>query len=134
MARDPELAQIHIAKKELGLDDDTYRDVLRRVLKVETSKGLSSPQKRQLIDEFKRMGWSGGSARKRSSKAYVRKIFALWGQLKRDGVWRDSKVGSLRAFVKKQTGCDDPDWLTFDQATVVIEALKDMEERQTCAT
>ncbi|MEM7053438.1 MAG: hypothetical protein AAF446_02705, partial [Pseudomonadota bacterium] len=37
-----------------------------------------------VIAEFKRLGWKGGApGRKRSDKAYVRKVFALWGELKR---------------------------------------------------
>ena len=40
MGRNPQLAQIHIAKKELGLDDDTYRDVLERVTRQRSSAGL----------------------------------------------------------------------------------------------
>ncbi|KIC38143.1 hypothetical protein RA27_20450 [Ruegeria sp. ANG-R] len=129
MGRDAQLAQIHIAKKQLGLDEDTYRDVLERVTGTRSAKGLTDKSKRALIGEFKRMGWSGGSKRKKSDKAYVRLIFALWGQLKRDGVWENSDVASLRAFVKKMTGVADPEWLSFNQATVVIEALKKMGAR-----
>lgn len=129
MARDPRLAQIHIAKKQLGLDDDTYRDVLDRITGQRSARGLTDRAKLDLLTEFKRMGWKGGSHRRKSGKAYVRLVFALWSQLKRDGLWQNPDVSSLRAFVKKMTGCDDPDWLSFDQATVVIEALKKMKER-----
>lgn len=129
MGRDAQLAQIHIAKKQLGLDDDTYRDVLERVTGKRSARGLTDKSKHALIAEFKRMGWTGGSSRKKSDKPYVRLVFALWGQLKRDGVWENPNIGSLRAFVKKMTGCEDPEWLSFDQATVVIEALKKMGDR-----
>lgn len=129
MGRDAQLAQIHIAKKQMGMDEDTYRDVLERVTGGRSAKGLTDKAKRALIAEFKRMGWKGGVARKKSDKPYVRLIFALWGQLKRDGIWENHDVASLRAFVKKMTGVADPEWLSFDQATVVIEALKKMGER-----
>ena len=130
MSRNPLLAQIHIAKKELGLDDDIYRDVLERVTGSRSSSGLSDPDRHKVIAEFKRMGWKGGSGgRKRSSKAYVRKVFALWGELKREGIWRGDDVSSLRHFVTNMTGCEDPEWLTWPQARDVIEALKKMKER-----
>ncbi|WP_299773182.1 gp16 family protein [uncultured Tateyamaria sp.] len=129
MSRDPQLAQIHIAKKQLGLDDDTYRDVVERVTGQRSAKGLTDKSKRALIGEFKRMGWKGGSYRRKSDKPYVRKVFALWSQLKRDGIWQNTDVSSLRAFVKKMTGVADPEWLSFNQATVVIEALKKIGER-----
>ena len=130
MARNPLLARIHIAKKELGLDDDIYRDVLERVTGKRSSNGLSATAQKQVIAEFQRMGWKGFTkGRKRSDKPYVRKVFALWGELKRAGIWREDSQQSLRNFVKKLTGCDDPEWLDYSQASQVIEALKKMKER-----
>lgn len=130
MSRNPLLAQIHIAKKQLGLDDDLYRDVLERVTGARSSAGLSDAQRRVLIREFRRMGWKGGSAgRKKSDLPYVRKVFALWNELRREGIWRENDVSSLRRFVKKMTGCDDPEWLSWPQASIVIESLKKMKER-----
>lgn len=132
MARDPLLAQIHIAKKELALDDDSYRDVLERVTGARSSKDLSPAQRRKLISELKRLGFKPQgkfSGRKISDKPYVRKVFALWGELRRAGIWRNSDIASLRAFVKKLTGVADPEWLTYPQASMVIEAMKKMKER-----
>lgn len=130
MSRDPLLARIHIARKELGLDDDTYRDLLERVTGARSSGDLSEPDRQKVIRAFRRLGWKGGaSRRKRSDKAYVRKVFALWGELKRTGVWRGEDIGSLRRFVKNMTGCDDPEWLSWPQASQVIEALKKIKER-----
>lgn len=129
MARDALLAQIHIAKKELALDDDTYRDVLERVANVRSAKDLSEDQRRAVLAEFRARGWKGRKGRKGSSKPYVRKVFAVWGELKRAGVWREEDPASLRRFVKKMTGCDDPEWLSYAQASVVIEALKKMGGR-----
>ncbi|MGH1577727.1 gp16 family protein [Planktotalea sp.] len=132
MPRDPVLAQIHIAKKELRLDDETYRAVLTRVTGKSSSKDLGGPQRKKVLAELKRLGFkpkSKFSKRPASSKPYVRKVFGLWGELKRAGIWRDPDPQSLRNFVKKMTGCDDPEWLEYHQASQVIEALKKMKER-----
>ena len=138
MARDPLLAQIHIARKDLGLCDDVYRDVLERVTGSRSSAGLSDTKRKKVIREFRRMGWNGGwrrrgsaagTGRAHSHKGYIRKIFALWKEMQRLGVWRGGDVASLRAFVKKMTGCDDPEWLSEPQARNVIEALKKIKER-----
>ncbi|MCV6583984.1 MAG: regulatory protein GemA [Marinibacterium sp.] len=110
------------------MDDDIYRDVLERVAGVRSASGLTVRQKEAVVSEFKRMGWKG-QKREISKKGYVRKIFAIWGQLKRDGVWSNPDPASLRAFVKKMTGCDDPEWLSFSEASDVIEALKKMGQR-----
>lgn len=132
MSRDSLLAQIHIARKELGMDEDTYRSVLLRVTRKPSSAAMSPAERRKVIAEFKRLGFKPKSSfgqRPKSDKPYVRKVFALWGELKRKGIWRDPSPHSLRHFVKNMTDCDDPEWLTYPQASRVIEALKRMGDR-----
>jgi phage gp16-like protein len=132
MGRDPLLAQIHIAKKELGMDEMSYRATLQRVTGCNSSKGMTVNQRKAVIAEMKRMGFrpkSKFNTRAASTKPYVRKVFALWGELKRKGIWREPSPQSLRRFVKNMTGCDDPEWLTYSQAEIVIEAMKKMKER-----
>lgn len=132
MGRDPLLAQIHIARKELGLDDDTYRSVLMRVTRKPSSAAMSAAERQKVIAEFKRLGFKPKNSfgrRPQSDKPYIRKVFALWGELKRKGIWRDPSPHALRQFVKNMTDCDDPERLTWPQARDVIEALKKMKER-----
>jgi hypothetical protein len=132
MSRDPLLAQIHIARKALRMDEATYRSVLMRVTRKPSSAAMSTAERRKVIAEFKRLGFAPKNRfgrRPQSDKPYVRKVFALWGELKRSGIWRDPSPHSLRHFVKNMTDCDDPEWLTWPQARDVIEALKKMKER-----
>lgn len=130
MPRDPLLAQIHIARAQLALEDDDYRALLRRVTGKESSAELSDTQRRAVIAELKRRGFkTKGTGRRKSDKPYVRKVFALWGELKREGVWREDGVKSLRAFVKKMASVDDPEFMDYAEATKVIEAMKKMKER-----
>ena len=49
------LAKIHIAKKQLGLDDDAYRSILAR-FRVESSKDLDAKGLAQLVDHMARLG------------------------------------------------------------------------------
>lgn len=54
--RTKDLARIHLAAKELGLDDDTYRELLRN-LTGKTSAGALGPGERwKVMQEMKRMG------------------------------------------------------------------------------
>ena len=129
------LAQIHIAKKDLGLDDATYRDVLHQVTGKESSKDMSDRDRRKVLDHFRSKGWSPKTKRNKrtgSKKAYVRKIFAMWWDLGESGMlevprskWRSACV----AFVKRMTDRDDPEWITAEEANTVIEALKKWKER-----
>ncbi|MFZ6644444.1 gp16 family protein [Undibacterium sp. TJN25] len=66
--RKAELAQIHIAKLQLALEDDAYRDILRQVTGKASSKDLSWQERKVLLDHFKKIGFkprvrSGGRAK-----------------------------------------------------------------------
>ncbi|MGE4319655.1 MAG: phage protein GemA/Gp16 family protein [Deferribacterales bacterium] len=56
---------IHIAKYKLGMDDDTYRDVLN-TYGVASSKALTFRQANKLIDELKKKGFK--MPRKRNNR------------------------------------------------------------------
>lgn len=138
--RDPLLAQIHIAKKELKLAEEDYRAIILRISngRTDSSGACTDAQRRQLIEEMKRLGWTGGKpnqqkqpARKKSDKAHVRKVFAIWGDMCRASIPHDPTRAALVSFVKKMTGIDDPEWLNPTQANKVTEALKAWRERET---
>lgn len=134
MARNPMLAKIHIAKKELGLDDDNYCAILTRITGCASSGDCNEAQLDALIVEFKRLGWKPKTNAafgnfKLSGKPHVRKVFAVWGELSRKGALREPSRQALQAFVLKQTGVASPEWLSAKQANDVTEALKAMSRR-----
>lgn len=53
----PLLAKIHIAKAQLNLDDDQYRDIVRRVTGKDSAAQCRYSQLVDLINEFKSLGW-----------------------------------------------------------------------------
>jgi len=55
--RRKELAMIHLAKKELGLDDDLYRAVLHQVCGAESAGDLDDKGRRKLLVYFREKGW-----------------------------------------------------------------------------
>lgn len=125
------IAKIHVAKRQLALDDDTYRDVLERVTGKRSAGDLDERQLELVVAELARRGFTpkrkakSEEPAKRSDKPHVRKVFALWGELERSGKLRaPSSPRGLRAFVKRMTGVADPEWLDPAKARVVIEALK----------
>lgn len=131
-------AIINIAKSQLGLEEDDYRALLTRVTGVASLRAMSERQKIAVLDELKRMGFrvkSGGRSLPASHKPYVRLIHALWKNCHRLGVIENGSREALRAFCKRfiAHGSDhvvvDPDLLSYDQATPIIEALKKMEAR-----
>jgi len=51
------LAKIHIAKKELGLTDESYRDILHLHFKVDSASKLNDRQCTVLLNHLKALGW-----------------------------------------------------------------------------
>ena len=144
--RDPMLAKVHIAKKEIGLDDETYRAILKRITGKDSSKGLGGLQLIAGLDEFKRLGWQPkpakakpGSQRPRpeSDKPHVRKVFAIWTDMCKAGIPVIANRAGLIAFVQRMTkteqrpgGLSDPEWLSPEDANKVVEGLKAWRKRE----
>ncbi len=125
-------AIINIARTQLGIEETAYRALLVRVTGVNSLKAMNERQRIAVIEELKRQGFrvtKGGKTLPASSKPYIRLIHALWKSCHRGGVVQDGSRKALRSFVKERTGTDDPDFLTYDQASPLIEALKQMERR-----
>ena len=55
--RDNALAQIHIAKKQLGLDDGTYRDMLWGLARVRSAKDLDHAGRQKVLAHLKASGF-----------------------------------------------------------------------------
>ena len=114
------IAKIHLAKKQLAMIDDSYRNLMRRVVGRHSSKDCTDAQLVRVLEEFKRLGFK--PPKKLSGKPFVRMIYAIWKDLK---PYLDApNDAALAAFVQRQTGIDKPEWLDGKQAGVVIEALK----------
>ena len=131
-------AIINIAKAQLGLEEDDYRAMLGRVTGETSLRAMSERQKIAVLDELKRMGFrvkASGKSLPRAHKPYIRLIHALWKNCHRLGVIETGSREALRAFCKRfvahgEAGVAvDPDLLSYDQATPIIEALKKMEAR-----
>ncbi len=122
------LATIHIARKALGMDEETYRAFLKRETGKDSAKDLNPNEARRAIAAFERAGWR--RAAKAPSPAFVRKAQALWIAGFNLGLVADRTDRALRAFVKRQTGLDHPAWVKDAKAQrAVVEALKAMTAR-----
>ena len=67
MAKNPrgrELSIIHVAKSQLGMDDDTYRDMLWTIARVRSAADLDSHGRNQVIKHLKSLGFKARPLRK----------------------------------------------------------------------
>jgi hypothetical protein len=142
-ARNPRLAKIHIARKELALDDGAYRAMLHRLTGQSSSADCSDAQLDAVLEEFKAKGWkpsvvagSGGRRpathkprRAAAEHPVARKARAMWISLGKLGAVRNTSEQALEVFAKRQVGCDAMRFMDQGQGFRLIEALKVMAER-----
>jgi len=131
--RQVDLAKIHMAKKALGWDDSTYRDILWTVCQVRSSGELDFGGRKRFLDHLVKCGWTGGRSnaaaatarpiRKALSKPQ-KKMWSLWQQLADAGLVDNRKMPALLAYVHRQTAVDRLEWLNGAQEDLVIESLK----------
>lgn len=109
--RSKDLALIHCAKRDLGLDDETYRDVLWTVARVRSAKDLDDYGRKRVLQHFEGCGWKRkeNNGRRRHPgrvpvdvQGYMGKIEAQLADMKlpwsyADGIARQMfRVDSLR--------------------------------------
>jgi phage gp16-like protein len=113
----------------LGMSDDDYRAMLNDRYGQRSAADLTVAELADCIEHMARLG-AEFTATKKSARADIRKVWALWGDLEALGVLqRPGKAGCV-AWVKRMTGIDSPEWLNVDQARSCIEALKSWRDRE----
>ncbi len=132
------LGKVHLAKKELGLDDATYRAVLERVTCKASAAECTEVELGRVLDDFKAKGWqpvmggrkatSGGRAAP-ADHPVAGKARALWISLAQLGAVRDPGEPALEAFAKRQLKVERLQWADQAQGFRLIEALKAMAAR-----
>lgn len=122
------LRAIHAICKKHGVEEDARRAIYKRVTGKASAKDMSETERKAVVAHMNR---KFGTEKKKnySSKPYVRLIHALWKSVHEKGVIEDGSKAALRSFTNNLTGMSDPEFLTYDEASPVIEALKAMEAR-----
>ena len=130
----PMLAKIHLAKKQLALTDESYRDILRRITGLGSAKAMRADQLDAVLKEFARLGWKPKPARKISGSPQVRMIHAVWKDIV--ALQGRGDAAALQAFVQRQTrtedhpdGIDSAEFLRGEMAQRVLEGLKGWRAR-----
>jgi phage gp16-like protein len=138
--RRADLARIHVAKARLGLDDATYRAVLKGLAGVDSAALLDARGRARVLAAMREWGGLGArapdpaAARRRAAEgpsrnAHAGKLRVLWRRMHRAGFVRDGSAEALDAFVLHRTGVAGVGRLTGAQAARVIAALKAWEKR-----
>jgi phage gp16-like protein len=133
--RDREIKLIHVARRELGLDEETYRAMLNMVVGVKSAADLDAAGRQKLLDHMKSKGFkvkskAGGKAKiDLAADPQYRKIQALWSDLERMGAVRVNTEAAIRVYIKRITGCDAYAFCGNAQIASIIETLKKWRDR-----
>ncbi len=129
-SRKSDLAKIHLAKKDLNLDEDLYRSILKSVCNVESAKELDEPNRRKLLAYFRGKGWGrpqarGGKKRFPGTPSQIddpakgpmlKKISAMLTEARRPWAYVD-------ALAKQMFCIDKIGWCDTDQLHKIVQAL-----------
>lgn len=125
-----EIKLIHVGRRELGLDDETYRAMLHSVAGVSSSSDLTWQDRQKVLEHLKRKGFkvkskaAPAAAGKPVYDPQYAKIVALWAALHAAGAVHVNTEAALRVYIKRTTGLADYRFCNNAQAVTVIESLK----------
>lgn len=122
------LAKIHIARTQLGLDETTYRLLLRRH-GAESAGQMRLDQLDGVLKELQAKGWQPvpprkAGKRRQATGSEVKLIRALWLFLHDLGEVDHPSEAALAAYAKRIAGIDDLHWADGHRRERIIETLK----------
>lgn len=134
-ARTRELAAIHVAKKQLGLDDDTYRDMLFTLTRKRSAGELDQAERQRVLDHLRARGFKRPVNRPQRApdhgkkplvtqdkQALVDKLEALLADGARP--WNYA-----RAMAKRMFGVEQLEWASAGQLHSLVAALEYQKRR-----
>lgn len=129
--RNPMIAKIHCARRDLALDDGTYRALLNRVTGKFSVADLKDAELVAVLDEFKRLGWrkkkrgpKRAGSRPLAPGDEAAKARALWLALYHLGEVHDPREAALAAFGQRITGKAALQFMRAAQMDGLIKALR----------
>jgi phage gp16-like protein len=126
--RRQQLARIHVAKKQLQLDDDVYRAVLSRITGKGSSADMDGRERNLVLAEFARLGFKAEDATRRANALkgrpdnvaevpMLRKVAALLAQGKRPWSYAHNMA-------KRMHKVQRVEWLNEHQLHALVSALQ----------
>ncbi|QMV62803.1 regulatory protein GemA [Pseudomonas berkeleyensis] len=115
--------KIQIARRQLGLDDETYRAILKRTAGVESSKDLNPRQIGRVLVELERLGFkpkaSTGRAKPKPAAERAKLVGKIEAQLAEAGrAWEYAD-----SLAKRMYQVERLEWCDTDQLRGIVTAL-----------
>lgn len=123
------IAKINIARNQLVMNEDDYRQGLFDATGRTSLKDCSEPQLERMLGWLGAKGFQAMPKKGSAQHPMAKKARALWISLYQLGAVRNPSEAALEAFAKRQLGCERLVWARQSDAFRLIEALKAMAER-----
>ena len=125
---------IHVGKKQLGLDDELYREVLENTTGKSSSKLLTEAQLEAVLDRMKQLGFTVESKDKTgvqnlADDVQSKLIRHLWLQLHSAGQIRNGSEQALAKFVENRVHVSALQFLSSKHADMIINHLREWCKR-----
>ena len=134
---------IHVAKNQLGLDDEAYRDALFAYGGTRSSKDLNYKGFKAVMKHFENCGFKNSRGQGlgirglshldnrpgMANSKQIKKIYASWWALSGSYYKKGNEKKALRGFLKKRFQVEHEFFLTFEKAHQGIEAIKNISRR-----
>ena len=118
-SRNSLMAKLHIAKKDLGLDEDTYRAMLQNLTGKRSAADCSDRQLIMLVAALRKRGWKDSRPKGPKVRPEFEKLLGKINALRLDTKKSWAYVESI---AKKMYGVGIS-WLDGEQLTGVVTAL-----------
>ena len=128
--RKKDLAKIHIAKKQLGLDEETYRAMLQMVAGVESAADLTADGRRKVLAHLSKAGFKRGKGAAKypgrpdfdqlndtGKRAMMEKVEAHLAEAKRPWAY-------VHGMAKRMFKVERVQWCTPGQLHRIVSALE----------
>mgnify|MGYP003674759050 CR=1 FL=1 len=122
------IGKIHVARKQIGIVEDDYRQLMLDTTGEISLTKCSEAQLVQMVEALKSKGFKATKP-KRADYPGARKARALWISLYHLNVIENPSEQALEAFAKRQLGVAKLQWADQGKIYKLIEALKSMAER-----
>lgn len=132
-AADRKKAAIRVARKQLGMDDETYRLMLREVTGKSSSTELTFAEVDRVLDHLVKKGFrltpakgrpGAEGGRRMDTSPEATKVRALWLLLHELGEVKNPSEQALARYVRRIAKVDDMHWADGPAMGRLIETLK----------
>lgn len=118
------IAQIHIAKKQLGLDDDTYRATLDAAVGKSSCSDMDIGELYKVIAHLKKCGFKTRKPSHGKRPNPTKSRTALMGKIEALLADRGLHWNYAHGMAKRMFSVEKVDWLDADQLWRVVAALE----------